>query len=179
MPSDRIPQNLCSDGILAGHGGLEGPAAWVLGFHRTNTYSLVPVSVVSKKSAARIACLGAQECRPGGAGALGAGSIPASWRISQTVEAVTETPCTSSSLWILRYPHEVFSRARRGTSRRIDRMVGGRPACLGPEILACRWVIRSRCQRSTVSGRTSRRRLRSTPRVAGEAGRRARPGQLG
>ena len=94
----------------------------------------------------------------------GAGSIPASLRISHTVEAAALTPRTSSSPWILRYPHVLFSRARRSTSRRIDRMVGGRPTCLGRDILACRRVIRSRCQRSTVSGRTSSRRLRSTSR---------------
>jgi hypothetical protein len=51
----------------------------------------------------------------------GAGSIPASLRISQTVEAATLTPSTSSSPWILRYPHVLFSRASRSTRVRIDR----------------------------------------------------------
>jgi hypothetical protein len=71
----------------------------------------------------------------------------------------------SPAPWIRRYPHVLFSRARRSTSRRIDRMVGGRPTRVGSggvEILACRLGIRSRCQRSTVSGRTSSRTLRRT-----------------
>jgi hypothetical protein len=49
-------------------------------------------------------------------------------RISQTVEAVTLTPRTSSSPWILRCPQVLFSRARRSTSRRMDRRVGDRLA---------------------------------------------------
>lgn len=55
-----------------------------------------------------------------------------------------------------RYPQVGFSRARRRTSRRIDRMVRGRPGVRGREILTCLRAIRSRCQRNTVSGRTSR-----------------------
>jgi hypothetical protein len=43
-------------------------------------------------------------------------------------------------------------------------MVRGRPARVGREILACPRAIRSRCRRSTVSGRTSSRRLRRTSR---------------
>lgn len=43
----------------------------------------------------------------------GAGSMPASLRISQTVEAATLMPNTSSSPWILRYPQELFSPAFR------------------------------------------------------------------
>jgi len=64
----------------------------------------------------------------------GAGSIPAALRISQTVDAATLIPSVSSSPWILLYPHVLFSRARRSTSARIDRTVGGRPGRLGREI---------------------------------------------
>jgi hypothetical protein len=73
-----------------------------------------------------------QERRPGSPARWGAGSIPASCRISHTVEAATVTPRTTDSPWIVRYPQVQFWRARRSTSRRIDRMVrGGRPAFLG------------------------------------------------
>jgi hypothetical protein len=51
-----------------------------------------------------------------------------------------------------RYPHPVFSRVRRITSARIDRIVGGRTGRRGRERRACRRAIRSRCQRNTVSG---------------------------
>jgi hypothetical protein len=97
----------------------------------------------------------------------GAGSTPAWWRISQTVDAATFTPRTRSSPWILRYPQVVFSRARRSTSRWIDRTVRGRPTAWGRERRACRRPVRSRCQRSTVSGRTSSCRWFSTPRGSG------------
>ena len=59
----------------------------------------------------------------------GAGSIPASCRISQTVEAATFTPSTSSSPCTRRYPHAGFSRTRRSTRTRIERTVRGRPGC--------------------------------------------------
>ena len=77
------------------------------------------------------------------------------------------TPRTSSSPWIRRYPQVLFSEARRRTSRRIDRIVRGRPARWGRELLACRRAIRSRCQRSTVSGRTSSRSWLRTVRGSG------------
>jgi hypothetical protein len=101
-------------------------------------YIRVPVNVtVSKKSAARMAsacerrkALQLSEVRSG------AGSIPASLRISHTVDGATFTPKTSSSPWMRRYPHELFSRARRSTNTRIDRTVGGRPARLGREMRA-------------------------------------------
>jgi hypothetical protein len=102
------------------------------------TYIRVPVSVTaSKKSAARMAS--AWEGR--NAAQLsqvrsGAGSMPASFRIAQTVDAATLMPRTSSSPWMRRYPHELFSRARRSTSTRTDRTVGGRPARFGRETRA-------------------------------------------
>jgi hypothetical protein len=91
----------------------------------------------SKKSAARIAWACerknvAQVCDV----RSGAGSMPASLRICHTVEAATLTPRTSSSSWMRRYPHELFSRASRRTRMRIDRTVGGRLGRLGREIRA-------------------------------------------
>lgn len=56
----------------------------------------------------------------------GAGLIPASWRISQTVEAATLISRTSSSPWMRRYPQPGFSRASRTTRSRIER--GARPS---------------------------------------------------
>lgn len=61
----------------------------------------------------------------------GAGSIPASRRICQTVDAATLIPRTSSSPWMRLYPQDRFSRARRSTSRRMERTVRGRQARLG------------------------------------------------
>jgi hypothetical protein len=46
--------------------------------------------------------LGAQEVRPRLEARSGAGSMPASFRISQTVEAATFTPRTRSSPWMRR-----------------------------------------------------------------------------
>jgi hypothetical protein len=102
------------------------------------TYRRVPVRVTtSKKSAARIASAWVRrnvaqlsEVR------CGAGSMPASRRISHTVDAATLTPNTSSSPWMRRYPQELFSRARRNTNMRTDRTVRGRPARLGREATA-------------------------------------------
>ncbi len=142
------------------------------------TYNRVPVSVTaSKKSAARMAS--AWERRnPAQLSAVrsGAGSMPASLSISQTVDAATLIPRTSSSPWMRRYPHELFSRARRSTSARTDRTVGGRPARLGRGMRAWCVAIRSRCQRRMVSGRTSSRIWRSTVRGSrwGSAARKAR-----
>ena len=92
----------------------------------------------------------------------GAGSIPASCRISQTVEAATFTPSTSSSPCTRRYPHPGFSRTSRNTRIRTECTVRGRPGCRGRDRWACRRVTTSRCQRSTVSGRTTKCSLLST-----------------
>ncbi|RVU29065.1 hypothetical protein EOT10_04365 [Streptomyces antnestii] len=53
----------------------------------------------------------------------GAGGMPCSRRISQTVEAATLMPRASRSPWIRRYPHELFSRDRRSTSFRTSATV--------------------------------------------------------
>jgi hypothetical protein len=92
------------------------------------TYRRVPVSVtVSKKSAA---ISSSHWARRNVAQEIlarsGAGSVPASLRISQMVEAATLTPRTSSSPWMRRYPQPVFSDVRRSTSARIDRRVDRR-----------------------------------------------------
>jgi hypothetical protein len=91
----------------------------------------------------------------------GAGSIPAARRISQTVDEAIFTPRVSSSPCARRYPHDGFSAARRSISTRIERTVRGRPRRRDRDAAAWRRACRSRCQRSTVSGRTnSRRRCR-------------------
>ncbi|SFG79833.1 hypothetical protein SAMN02787118_12924 [Streptomyces mirabilis] len=92
----------------------------------------------------------------------GAGSTPASFTISHTVEAATFTPRTSGSPWTRRYAQLGFSRARRNTRARTGRTVRGRPGRFGLDACACRRLTRSRCQCSTVSGRTSSRHLRTT-----------------
>ena len=51
---------------------------------------------------------------------------------------------------------------RTGTVEADETYVGGRPRRFGVEILACRRFIRSRCQRRTVSGRTSNWSRRNT-----------------
>jgi RNA polymerase sigma-70 factor (ECF subfamily) len=92
----------------------------------------------------------------------GAGSIPASFRISHTVDAATCTPRTSNSPWSRRYPQQGFSFARRTTRARTELTVRGRPGRFGRDWAAWRRATMSRCQRSTVSGRTSSRSLRKT-----------------
>src|SRR5512135_2576715 len=52
-----------------------------------------------------------RNCDQGGPDRRGAGSMPAFFRISHTVDAATFTPRPASSPWILRYPHSGFSRA--------------------------------------------------------------------
>ena len=86
----------------------------------------------------------------------GAGSIPASGRISQTAETATFTPSSSSSPRPRRSPPPGFSRTSRNTRTRIERTVRGRPGRRGRDRWACRRATRSRCQRSTVSGRTTK-----------------------
>src|ERR671934_1714062 len=58
---------------------------------------------------------------------FGAGSIPSSLRIVQTVLAASLMPSPTSSPWIRRYPQPGFSRASRTTSSRTPAGVRGRP----------------------------------------------------
>jgi hypothetical protein len=87
----------------------------------------------------------------------GAGSIPAFFRISHTVDAAIFTPRPASSPWILRYPHSGFSRASRRTSALMFRRVAGRPLLPRMDLAAQRRRTMSRCQRRIVSGVTSSR----------------------
>ena len=61
----------------------------------------------------------------------GAGSMPASFKICQTVDVAIFTPSVASSPWTRRYPHPGFSCARRTTIRRIEASVRGLPGRLG------------------------------------------------
>ena len=89
--------------------------------------------------------LAAEELGPAGGGPVrGAGSMPAAWRISQTVDAATLIPWVASSPWIRRYRHDGCSRTSRRIRLRMDRTVGGRPGQFGFEMFACRALIRSR-----------------------------------
>src|SRR5579859_8200592 len=78
----------------------------------------------------------------------GAGSIPASFKISHTVEGATFAPSTSSSPCTRRYPQAGFSRTRRRTRARMERTVRGRPGPLGLDLdldldlAACRFLTR-------------------------------------
>jgi hypothetical protein len=84
---------------------------------------------------------------------FGAGSIPSSRRIVQTVLAASLIPSPTNSPWIRRYPQPGFSRASRTTSSRISSGVAGRPG------RRCGYVQRratsSRCQRKSVPGFTN------------------------
>jgi hypothetical protein len=71
---------------------------------RGQDISLGAIEQVSREEVARQdrLGLGAQELRPRWPGSRGAGSIPAFFRISHTVDAATFTPRPASSPWILR-----------------------------------------------------------------------------
>jgi hypothetical protein len=115
--------------------------------------------MVSRKSAAsRPSACERRNCAQVVAARSGAGSMPATRRISHTVDAATLIPRVSSSPCTRRYPQDGFSGTKRSTSTRIERTVGGRPRRQGREAAAWRRASRSRCQRKTVSGRTSSRK---------------------
>jgi hypothetical protein len=98
--------------------------------------------------------LGREELAPRLPGPGGAGPTPARRRMSHTVEGASRWPSPTSSPWILRYPQPGLSAASRNTNSRIVGRVGGRP---GRRRAVQRRRIRSRCQRSTVSGVTNSR----------------------
>ena len=111
-----------------------------------------------KKSHARIASAWERRnCGQVGAVRRGAGSIPALFRISHTVDAAIFTPRPASSPWILRYPQPGFSRASRRTRALMFRRVAGLPVLPRWDLAAQRRRMMSRCQRRTVSGVTSSR----------------------
>ena len=105
----------------------------------------------------------------------GAGSIPASCRIFQTVEAATFTPSTSSSPCTRRYPHPGFSRNSRNTRTRIERSVRGRPGRRGRDRWACRRATISRCQRSSIRVHHQVQSLEHVPREPVHQRRQQRP----
>jgi hypothetical protein len=100
-------------------------------------------------------CLRAQEIGPCRGRAVGRRIDPCLPQDLPHGGWATFTPSTSSSPCSRRYPQPGFSLATRSTKRRIERTVRGRPGRLGRDRTACRLTIRLRCQRSTVSGRTS------------------------
>src|SRR6266542_3524076 len=83
---------------------------------------------------------------------LGAGSIPAPFRIDQTVLAASLIPSPTSSPWMRRYPQPGFSRANCSTSSRSSAAVGGRPGRRG---YVQRRATSSRCPRRSVAGVTN------------------------
>ncbi len=87
----------------------------------------------------------------------GAGPIPASLRICQTVDGATVMPSAASSPWIRRYPHDSFSRASRSTADRILRCVAGRPERPPRDRRAQRRRTMPRCHRTIVPGVTINR----------------------
>ena len=84
---------------------------------------------------------------------LGAGWIPAPFRIDQTVLAASLIPSPTSSPWMRRYPQPGFSRANCSTSSRSSAAVGGRPGRRGRYVQ--RRATSSRCQRRSVAGVTN------------------------
>ena len=104
-----------------------------------------------KKSRAKIPCScdrrNSAHPRPS---RLGAGSIPAFLRISQTVDGATVMPSPASSPWIRRYPQDSFSRASRRATDRTLRCVAGRPDRPCRDKRPHRRRTMSRCQRKIV-----------------------------
>jgi hypothetical protein len=91
---------------------------------------------------------------------LGAGPVPCRRKMAHTLEGASRTPMVASSPWIRRYPHVGFSLVRRRTTETVPVGSAGRPG-RRPEWAHFRRT-RSRCQRSTVSGRTKKRPRRPT-----------------
>jgi hypothetical protein len=100
---------------------------------------------------------GAASATSSGPSRRGAGLIPASLRICQTVDGATVMPSPASSPWIRRYPHDSFSRASRSTADRTLRCVAGRPERPTRDRRAQRRRTMSRCQRKIVPGVTINR----------------------
>lgn len=103
-----------------------------------------------------------RELAPGRAGAVRPGSIPASWRICQTVEAAIGWPSLVNSPCTRRCPEVGLSRGIRITSVLTGTVVRGCPGRVG--VLAFLPAAGLRCQASTVpgvTGKTSGRRCRA------------------
>ena len=119
----------------------------------TSTYRRLHSTVSTcRKSTARIpAAWVYRNCRQVRAERRGAGSTPAARRISQTVDGATAMPSFANSPWIRRWPHSGFSRARRGTSRLILGVAGGRPGLRRP-LVSYFFAASLRCQAMSVAG---------------------------
>lgn len=112
------------------------PAKWSLRVPcsvNTSTYNRWSSTVsTTRKSHAMIAWAWAvRNCRHVGPARRGAGSMPAAWRISQTVDAAIVYPSRASSPWMRLCPQVGFSRAIPTISVLIETPVGGRPGRRG------------------------------------------------
>jgi pimeloyl-ACP methyl ester carboxylesterase len=84
----------------------------------------------------------------------GAGSTPAAFMISHTVDAPRVCPRPASSPWMRRYPQVGFSRASRLMRTRAPRVVEGRPG-IRIRVVLQRRATRARCQPRIVAAVTS------------------------
>jgi hypothetical protein len=89
----------------------------------TNTRFPDRVTVSKKSQAKRPSAWDCRKLAQVVAERPGTGSIPASFKISYTVEGATFTPSTSSSPCTRRLPHAGFSRTRRRTEARMEHTV--------------------------------------------------------
>jgi hypothetical protein len=78
-------------------------------------------------------------------------------------------------VWSVRVVERLVLRASRNARARTDRTVRGRPRLGGRDTAAWRRAITSRCQRRTVSGRTSNASSCSRPREPAQQGSKKRP----
>jgi hypothetical protein len=85
------------------------------------------VSTWTKSTAMMPRAWAARNCFQAGLARRGAGLIPASCRICQTVDAAIRWPSLTSFPWTRRCPRVWFSAAMRITSLRTAAAVGGRP----------------------------------------------------
>lgn len=110
------------------------------------------VSMWRKSQVIRQVACAERNSRQVGPARRGAGSIPAARRICQTVEAAIGCPSRASSPWIRRWPHRLFSRARRGTSFLTAVCGGGRPGPRRRREWSHRRATSLRCQANSVLG---------------------------
>ncbi|SEG89493.1 hypothetical protein SAMN05444920_106459 [Nonomuraea solani] len=126
---------------------------WVPCSMKISRYSALGSSVsTTRRSQAMIAWAWAvRNCRQVGPSRRGAGSMPAAYRISHTVEAAIGWPRRANSPWILRCPPVGFSRAIRVISALTGGRVPGSPGRLLFVKVHLR-ATRLRCQRRIVAG---------------------------
>jgi hypothetical protein len=115
-----------SGGVGGDAGDMQVPGA--VFEERQRVQPLAEDGVEMKKSAARMSLAWfVRNSRQVGLVRRGAGSMPAAWRISDTVDAAIGCPRRPSSPWIRLWLHRAFSRASRRTSCLSAALVGGRP----------------------------------------------------